>query len=253
MNHSAITDRFSGYEKSIDYIKRQYPGVQYVLSETGAAIGTPNPPTNFCDGFGSALWSVDFNLAAMVRRVDRLADSGRPAAAHSSWVPDDSSKNQGPTVRAPFAVDPMMADFVGKTSHKVVEVAISGTPDLMSAYAGYATQSGNLDRIALVNMHSWSASDKSSRPVRQIRIPLPSSVKSVKVQRLHADHGAGALGFDLGGAGANVTWAGEQWTYKVDKGAGHFPSGKTEEDTVSVVNGVAQVPMPDSEAAIVWI
>lgn len=253
MNHSAITSRFVGYERSIDYIKQQYPGVQYVLSETGAAIGSPGPPLDFADAFGSALWSVDFNLAAMVRRVDRIADSGRPAAGHSSWVPDNSSDNQGPSVRAPFAVDPMMADFIGKTAHRVVELSISGTPDLMSAYGGYIAATGKLGRVALVNMHLWRDDGNTPRPVRQIKVPVGDGLTQVKVQRLRAEQGAGALGYDLGGPSGNVTWAGEQWTWKIDKGQGHFPSGKTEEETVAVRNGVAQIAMPDSEAAIVWI
>ena len=61
-----------------------------------------------------------------------------------------------------------------------------------------------------------------------------------------------ALGYDIGGSDANVTWAGEQWSYKIDNGKGHFPHGKQEE-TVQVKKGVAEVKVPDSEAVIVWI
>ena len=196
---------------------------------------------------------MDFNLAAMVRRVDRLADSGRPAAQHSSWVPDNSSQNEGPSVRAPFAVDPMMADFVGKTPHSITELSISGNPDVMSAYAGYDSKTGKLDRVALVNMHLWENGQNTPRPVRTMNLEIGNQAQVVRVQRLHADHGAKALGYDLGGPHANVTWAGEQWTYKLDRGEGHFVTGQVQEESVQVKNGVAAIPVPDSEAVIVWL
>ena len=254
MNHTAITSRFVGYEESISYIRQRNASVQYVLSETGTAIGNPGPPVWYCDAFGSALWSVDFNLAAMVRHVARVDDSGRPAAAHSSWVPDNSTSNVGPSVRAPWAVDPMMVDFIGKSPHRVVELEISGSPEVMSAYAGYLASTGDLDRVVLINMHPWKLSSGTVREVRAFDLVLgDEKVSHVRLQRLHADQGVEALGYDLGGAGGNVTWAGEQWTYKLDSGNGHFPSGKVEEETVRVSDGVAQILVPDSEAVIVWI
>jgi hypothetical protein len=254
MNHTAITSRFIGYEESINYVRRHNSSVQYVLSETGTAIGNPGPPIWYCDAFGSALWSVDFNLAAMVRHVSRVDDSGRPAAAHSSWVPDNSSSsNPGPSVRAPWAVDPMIVDFIGTTPHLVVELGIPGSPQVMSAYAGYLASTGTLDRVALVNMHPWKLSSGTPREVRAFDLFIGSGKSQVRVQRLHADQGEEALGYDLGGPQGNVTWAGEQWTYKLDKGKGHFPLGKTQEETVKVSGGVAKILVPDSEAVIVWI
>ena len=253
MNHSAITQRFIGYEESINYVRSVNTSVQYVLSETGTAIGSPSPPLFFCDAFGSALWSVDFNLASMVRYVSRVDDSGRPEAAHSSWTPDNSSDQVGPSVRAPFAVDPMMVDFIGKNPHSVVELAVADNPDLMAAYGGYLTSTGKLDRVALINMHPWKQSSGDTRLVRAFDLPLGSGIQQVRVQRLHADQGEEALGYDLGGAAGNVTWAGEQWTYKIDKGAGHYPTGMVEQENVTVSNGVAQILVPDTEAVIVWI
>lgn len=253
MNHSAITQRFIGFEESITYVRSHNKSVQYVLSETGAAIGQPDPPDWFCDAMGSVLWSADFSFAAMARHVDRVDDSGRPAAPHSSWVPDNSSSNEGPSVRAPFAVNPMLADFLGKEPHRVVEVPVSPDSEFMSAYAGYLSQTGKLDRIALNNMHSWMHSWGTLRPVRVIEVFVGHNVQSVRIQRLHADQGADALGYDLGGPDANVTWAGEQWSWKIDQGQGHFPSGKREEESLSVVNGMVRVSVPDTETVIVWI
>ena len=166
-------------------------------------------------------------------------------------VLDGSSHHDGPSVRAPFAVDLMIAEFVGKKPPRVTELSISGNPGFISAYGGYL-EAGHLDRIALVNMYLWKHDTHKKQHVRYIDIPLRGDIQSVKVHKLRADHGAGALGYDLGEPEANVTWAGEQWSWAIDKGKGHFLTQKLEEN-VSVLDNIAQIRMLDSEAAIVWV
>ncbi|KAH8900635.1 hypothetical protein GQ53DRAFT_740620 [Thozetella sp. PMI_491] len=80
------------------------------------------------------------------------------------------------------------------------------------------------------------------------------NVSSVIVQRLHADLGDAAMGYEYGGAANNVSWAGEQWAYKLDDGHGHFINGVVESEMLSVLsNGTAIVNVPNSEAIIVYI
>lgn len=258
MNHTAITNRFPGYLKSLDAVQ---PTAAYTLSETGSTIAR-GVPLAYASGFGAALWSADFQLAAMSRRVRRVVSSGRPVAKHAPWVPDDSSGG-GPAVRALWAASMFVADFVGKDKRRsVLEVPLGGGGEaLASAYVMYdddddddgTASSKAADRVALVNLKAWEAASDQDRGSLAFAVPVVKGTDSVKVRRLRADAGAWATGFDEGGAEENVTWAGEQWTYKVDKGKGHYVDGKLEEQTVKVQDGRAVVNVPDTEAVIVYL
>ncbi|KAK8075493.1 glycoside hydrolase family 79 protein [Apiospora hydei] len=124
----------------------------------------------------------------------------------------------------------------------------------MSAYAVYS--SGLLERVALINMHLYNGTAAAENGARRgsetFKIPVGDDVESVRVQRLHADLGAAAMGFDYGGEQHNVTWAGEQWSKKIDGGEGHYTQGNGQVvETVTVSGGVASVEVPDSEAVMV--
>ncbi|XXH04066.1 hypothetical protein Hte_010477 [Hypoxylon texense] len=249
MNHTAITARFPGYLKSLNAV---HP-TPYILSETGSTIVSGSPLT-YAAGFGAALWSLDFQLAAMSRRVQRVVDSGRPAARHASFVPDSSESYGGPAVRPPWVANMFVADFVGKDkSRNVLEVSLGDDEALASAYVMYDAKSKKADRVALVNLKAWDAASNQDRKGLAFAVPVAEGTESVKVRRLRADAGVWATGFDEGGAKENVTWAGRQWTYKVDKGKGHYETGKLEEQTVKVQDGKALVNVPDTEAVIVYL
>ncbi|KAK8124773.1 glycoside hydrolase family 79 protein [Apiospora kogelbergensis] len=254
LSHRAITERLqTRYGASI--AKSREAGLPFVMSETAAVLG--GAPLTFMSGFGYGLWAVDFGLACMARGVSRVANlAGRPVAGRVFWVPDETggAKNPGPQVRAPYPAAIFLADFVGKTPGAVKELDL-GVKDhpYLSAYAMYdAQQGGKLGRVALVNMRLYNGTRTpgDKRGVETFRVPVPQGVQSVKVRRLHADHGAAAMGFDFGGREHNVTWAGQQWSYSVDQGKGH---GKVVEDEVKVQDGVAAVNVPDSEAVIVFM
>ncbi|KAK8061891.1 Beta-glucuronidase [Apiospora phragmitis] len=126
----------------------------------------------------------------------------------------------------------------------------------LSAYAAYS--GGKLQRVALVNMrlYNGTAAREQGGTMRRgsetFRIPVPHGVEAVQVQRLHADLGAAAMGFDHSGPQHNVTWAGEQWSKKVDEGKGHFAQGTSQTmEAVKVMGGVAAIKVPDSEAVMV--
>lgn len=260
MNHKAITARFPPIDKTIEHIKQNGNKVDYVISETGSAIG--NADVSFSGSFGAALWAVDFHLYAMTRGVKRVSNTMRPEATHAYWIPVDpyappfaekNPKNQkttGPAVQGMFPSAPFIADFVG-TQGKVVEISVPGSPEHFSAYALYDEKTGSVKRVALVNLVVWSPSIGKERGNAHITLTSGQGFKAATVRRMHSDNGAAGKGFDLGDSPHdNVTWAGEQWTYKVDQGQGHFPHGKEDEDA-TIKDGKVTVKVPDSEAIIV--
>jgi hypothetical protein len=131
-----------------------------------------------------------------------------------------------------FASAPFIADFVGNGSlGMVVEIEVSGKPDLLSAYAMYSQDTNAIERLALVNSKEWYPDSSTDRGVASISLNVADGVDTATIRRLHADNGAAAMGLDLVGADDNVTWAGEQWTHTVDRGLGHFPTGHPMEET----------------------
>ncbi|KAI0376016.1 hypothetical protein F5Y04DRAFT_233229 [Hypomontagnella monticulosa] len=247
MNHTAIARRLDKYMQSMNSVQN----VQYILSETGGPMGVS---VKDAAGFGAALWSVDFQLTALTRGIKRVVDSGRPIAEHTSWVPDDSTKdhNGGPQVRAAFSADMFVADFIGKNPGRVVELKVEQTNHLLSAYAMYSSDNKKVTRLALTNLRLWDGSASGGNRGKQTFIvPVGNGVKEAKVRRLRADKGVGATGFDVGGGGSNVTWAGEQWSFSLDNGKGHFPTGKAQVETVQVKEGRVSIDVPDSEAVVV--
>ncbi|KAH8694132.1 hypothetical protein BGW36DRAFT_216876 [Talaromyces proteolyticus] len=251
MNHTAILEHLASYEKSMQAVHQHHANLSFVLSEVGSVIG--GGPTNFSGGFGAAIWAADFHLAAMARGIKRVSNTQRPEASHAFWIPDNSGPKTGrPVVQGIFPAAPFVADFVGKDASlgKVVELGVNGQ-GLFTAYAMYGLHSEKIERVALVNLQQWDASSKTTRGNKTVTLSVGNGVKSAVIRRLHADQGWSALGYDLGGAQENVTWAGEQWTYAVDQGMGHFPTGSMEQESVAV-NGTVKVSVPDTEAVIVF-
>lgn len=246
MNHTAMVSHLTNYVKTIAYLRNNFPGVPYLLPETGSSIGSH--PLNYSNAFGSTLWSAAFQLAAMARGVGRINMTQRPVAKHSLWVPNDSSDHgmPGPSVRAPFTAQPFVADFIGKGGAPVVEVL--GNP-FAAAYVAYG-EDGTAERIAIVNLRLWYKGCGGPRSALKFNVNVGAIAKAT-LKRLHADQGVTALGFDIGGPGENITWAGEQWTYKVDQGKGHVSGSR--EETVKVEDGAITVTVPDSEAVIVYL
>lgn len=247
MNHTAMTSHLTNYVKSITYLRNNFPNVPYILPETGSSIGSH--PLNYSNAFGSTLWSSAFQLAAMARGVERISMTQRPVAKHSLWVPNDSVSDKGmpgPSVRAPFTAQPFVADFIGKDGSSVVEVL--GNP-FATAYAAFGA-GGSAERIAIVNLRLWYKGCGGPRGAMRFDVGVGAGSKAT-LKRLHAASGVTAMGFDIGGPGENITWAGEQWTYKVDKGKGHV-IGPTEE-TLPVTDGSVTITVPDSEAVILYL
>lgn len=241
MNHSAITERFQLYVPGLRATKSR--GLRFAINEGAAVLG--GAPINFGGGFGYGLWAVDFSLAAMSHGVDRVENLAALENIRRSFFTPISA-------RAPYPSAIFVADFVGKGASSIVE--LNTKRDLLTAYSMYDTASGKLQRIALVNLKLYNGTSSTGpRPTQAFSFTVPSGVKSVTVQRLHAKRGAAALGYDYGGPSHNVTWAGEQWSKGVDNGKGHFVQGVVKETTLQVKNGVVHITVPDSEALMIHL
>ena len=248
MNHAAIVDHLKPYANDVSSIG----SLPLVISETGSAIG--NSPIGFGGGFGAALWAVDVHLAAMARGIKRICNTQEPAATHSFWVPDDSSNHtQGPAVQGVFPAAAFITGFVGKDDllGKVVELPVSGDTKF-SAYALYNLRSDRPQRIALVNLHEWNTNSTSKRGMTQVTLDVGDKFKSAVARYMSSESGSFARGYDVGGQDEVVAFAGEQWSYKLDQGKGHFISNSQEQVTkLSVKNGKVTVPVQDTEAVLV--
>ena len=208
----------------------------------------------FSGGFGYALWAVDFNLAAMARGVSRVTNlAGRPNARRVFWTPDDTGgkESPGPHARAPFPAAVFVADFIG-TGKSSAAAEIDTDSDLTSAYAVYDEETGDLQRVALLNLRLYNGTSGATRREETFQVEV-GEVGSVKVRRLHADRGVAAMGYDFGGSDSNVTWAGEQWSHDIDLGKGHFLGDGVVEEDIEVEDGIASVVVPDSEVAMLVV
>ena len=246
MSHSAITTKGKPYIDAANYLRQSGSNVPFMLTETAGQIGGGAPdlgPT-----FGSTLWSVDWQMYCMSQGIARIAATMRPNAAHSLWIPIDDLEVQnhtGQAVRAPYYAQPFIADFIGtsKPGPNVIEQDMKD--DHFTAYAAY--EGNKLTRIALVDLLKWSPPN-GTRPQRNVSISVNNGQK-VRVARLAAEHGAYSGGVDFDGK--NITYAGQQWSKKIDNGKGH-PDQQAFE-TPDVKQGVLMVKMMASEAVIVHL
>ncbi|KAK5991718.1 Beta-glucuronidase-like protein [Cladobotryum mycophilum] len=211
INHTAITERFKLYTPALTASRNQ--GIPFAIGENAAVLG--GGPITFSGGFGYGLWALDFNLAAMARGVSRVNNlCARPRAPRLFWNPSSAGGKQSP---GPQEVETKR--------------------DLLSAYAMYDDRSNKLQRVALINLRLYNGTRGGTRGQEMFQVSV-GDIKSAKVRRLRAEKGVAAMGYDFGGPGSNVTWAGEQWSHAIDMGKGHFVHGGVEESVVEVKGGL---------------
>jgi hypothetical protein len=242
LNHTAVRSKLANYLPSIQST-RETPGARFILSETGGPLGVSEEVQTF---FANTLWSVNFQLYAMSLGISRVTGVQRPEAKRSLWIPTEGLPVPGPRVQAPYYALPFVADFVGKTPdgrRGVVNITLDSP--VLTAYAIF--EGPTLARVAVVNLREYAGGD--TRNAVKVRLEnLGAAVSEVRVGRLHADAGTAAGGFDVNGK--NITWAGQQWSYKVDGGDGH---GAVKMTTLEVTEGVVEVVVPDTEAVMVYV
>lgn len=252
MNHAFIQSRLSSYQSSIDYVAKKEPDTAFVLSEVGSTLRIV--PIDFAGGFGAAIWAVDFHLAAMCHGIKRISNTQRPEASHSFWVPDDTAPvTKRPGVQGIFPAAPFIVDFIGSSALGKASEIILSEENRVTAYAVYGLDSGVAERVALVNMNEWNGDSDSVRGSVNVTLDVGGNLTSATMRRMHADRGSTAVGYDWGGSDNNVSYAGEQWTYAIDLGKGHYTNGSLIEESVSVSDGKIEVTVPDTEAALLFL
>lgn len=259
MSPANILDHLKPYENVVDWLREKKKPYPLVLSEVGSAIG--GSPLTFGGSFGAAMWAVNFHLAAMAHGVQRVCNTMGPGATHAFWEPDNSGRQaKGPAVNGIFPAAAYIADFVGKDDDLGRVTELSSGVESLTAYAMYGLKSDKPTRVALINLHEWHEDDTPAlspkRGAVTVTLDVGEETKSVTIQRMQSEKGSTALGFDQsneqGRPWENVTWAGEQWSHKVDMGKGHFVSGPQEEKA-KVSQGKVRVVVPDTEAVIVFL
>ncbi|KAJ5128974.1 uncharacterized protein N7443_006089 [Penicillium atrosanguineum] len=255
MSHADILGHLLPYAKVVDWIKEKKRPYSLVLSEVGSAIG--GSPISFGGGFGAAIWAVDFHLASMSRGVKRICNTMGPDSTHSFWLPSETGRQPtGPAVQGIFPSAAFIADFVGRSDTLGKVSNLTSNFQYLSAYAMYNLNSDKPTRVALINLREWHESDtpalSPTRGFYNVTLRFGDGLKTVTVKRMHSESGSLARGFDQGGHRENVTWAGEQWSYKVDKGKGHFVSG-LQEEKLNVNQGSAHIIVHDTEAVMVFL
>lgn len=247
MNHTAIVNRLKPYASDVSKVG----SLPLVISEMGSALGSS--PSQWGGGFGAAMWAVDIHLAAMARGIKNICNTQAPTATHGFWIPDNSGVHTtGPAVQGLFPAAAFVTEFVGKddTLGKVVELPSSNSE--FSAYAMYNLKSNKPQRIALVNLHEWNKDSKAKRGTSQVSLDVGDEVKSAEGRYMSSGSGSFARGFDLGGQDEVVTFAGEQWSFKLNQGKGSFVSNDKEQTTkLTVKGGKVTVPVQDTEAVVI--
>lgn len=249
MNATAIKNNLQSYKINADFVRSYDSSVPLVISENANALGVP--PAKWAGGFGAAIWAVAFHLQAMAIGIQRVCNTQNPSSTHSYWVPEAPNKHfKQPVVQGVFPAAPFIADFVGKDDDlgKVVELNVNNN-DYFSAYGLYNLESNKPRRIALVNLRVFDKSTNPNRGTTKVELQVGNGVKLASLRRMTSDYGVFARGYDQGGKTESVSWAGEEFSHKMNNGWG-LVTGQQQE-SLTVDNGVITVPVRDTEAVIV--
>ncbi|CAK7213487.1 hypothetical protein SCUCBS95973_001810 [Sporothrix curviconia] len=226
------------------YKDPQGRAVPYYLDEINIQTGgTANQTVAF--SFGTALYGTDFMLYLMSLGVSAVNWEQVYSSLQNVWQPSTSATMAGQTKNIYYALI-TAAEFIGTSgSTKVVEVAPGGGNDgtTFSSYVAYDNDAPA--RVALVNLNYWDTSLGTSRPNPVVAVEgIPSSVSSVTVKYLTNPGGAAQDADD-------TTFGGSQWTF-ASLGA-EVENVQSTTVVVPVSGGVAQVPIPYSAVAIVYL
>ena len=168
---------------------------------------------------------------------------------YQSWQPIDTNDTSKGT-KAPYYGNIAVAAFLGDINTTPPSIANLPLPnDEESAYAAYTD--GKLDRIIVINMQEYNATDYNSqyidnypRPLEQYSFQLPSSYQGkASVQWLMAN-GSDAI--------TGCTFDGYSYNYELEEGKPVLLNNVTRGETVVVGDdGSMSVDVPLSSAAIV--
>ena len=220
-----------------------YTGLPYILGETNSLYNEGAP--GLSNSFGAALWGVDFNLYCAATNIKRVHMHQGTDYRYASWQPIQTA-NETLGTKAPYYGNIAVATFLGDLTKGNVSVSNIDLGNIhQSAYAAYVN--GRLERIAVIQMteYNYTAATNDARPTDKFSFQLPNTqnaaLKNVDVQRLMAN-GSNAI--------TGITFDGYSYNYELNGGAPVLLQNVTRSETLQVQNGVVEIDIPWSSAAI---
>lgn len=219
------------------------PSTPYILGETNSLARQGLPLVS--DTFGAALWNLDFALHAASIGIHRVHMHQGVNYRYASWQPIETERGVR-TTKPAFYGNAATADFVGhKEGEEVRVVELNLTEASQSEVeAGYAAfVEGRVQRLAVVNLRQWNATDPGQRPEQRYEFLVPRGVTQAQVKRLIAD------GSD---AYSGVTYGGLSYNLELNDGRPVRLHNVTDVEDVSVgQDGMLTITVPDASAVVV--
>lgn len=244
MNHAKMISNSAHIADAVKFFQSYKNGaVEYVLDEINILNGPAN--LTFSSSLATALYSVDFMMYCMTIGVKRVHWEQVYASNQALWQPSSSSSVPKQTRSGYYALI-AAAEFIGNTggNTKVAQITPQGNDG--TTFSSYVAYNGNTPaRVALLNLNYWDQSQGTSRPKPSVQVSgIPSGKSSVVVKYLTNPGGAAA-------DASQTTFGGSQWPAS---NQGKEQTGvQNTTVNVTVSNGVAQIPVPYSSVAIVYL
>ncbi|KAI1260186.1 hypothetical protein F5Y18DRAFT_442016 [Xylariaceae sp. FL1019] len=242
IRHTTTMHNLTKFTPNIDYLNTNHPAIGFAFTETGYNVAGGGEEAIKPNNLATALWAVDFQLAAMAVGVRRVTWQQILRSSLNMWIPVRSTFSE-PKVTANFYSQPFVADFIGKSGETRVMQLDVGSPNqgLYVAYAAY--DAGKLSRIALLNLEIWHSGEGDNRARPQISFSLqglPERISQATIHHLTAEKGA--LAQD------NLTYSGFEWTYE---SRGKQSKVKSDSKVLAVNGGNVDVVVKGTQAVLV--
>jgi hypothetical protein len=243
INHTYTLQSLSNMTRIMDGVSLP-PQTPFMLTETNSLARQGLPLVS--DTFGAALWNVDFALRAASIGVQRLHMHQGVNYRYGSWQPIETNRSVKATKPA-FYGNIATADFVGRADGdlRVMEIDLMDGSKVEEQAAYVAFVGDVLQRLAVINLAQWNATETEQRPTRQYEFQTSGGVKEARVKRLIAD------GTD---SYSGVTYGGFSYNLELDNGRPVRLNNVTDVEIVPIgADGRLVITVPDSSAAIVTL
>jgi hypothetical protein len=220
------------------------PGTPFMLTETNSLARQGLPLVS--DTFGAALWNVDYALRAASIGVQRVHMHQGVNYRYGSWQPIETNRSVKATKPA-FYGNIATADFVGRTSGELrvmeLDLITGNAAEEQAAYVAFVDEV--VERLAVVNLRQWNATESEQRPEQQYEFQTFGGMKEARVKRLIAS------GSDVY---SGVTYGGFSYNWELNNGKPVRLNNVTDVEIVSIgADGRLVFKVPASSAAIVTL
>lgn len=243
LNHTHTTFILANHTRLMNTLNLP-ASTPYILGETNSLARQGLPLVS--DTFGAALWNLDFALHAASIGIQRVHMHQGVNYRYASWQPIETERGVR-TTKPAFYGNAATADFVGREAGeqvRVVELDLTGEGQKSEVEAGYAALvEGRIQKLAIVNLRQWNATENEQRPEQRYEFVLPEGVTQGLVKRLVAG------GTD---SYSGVTYGGMSYNLELDDGRPVRLENVTDVEDVPVgKDGRLVITVPDASAAIV--